>query len=123
MLRQLKLLPSRLWLGLRSRQAGSDEAASDEPDLKRRLLLAGGLAAIGVTAAGIGLTVGSDDAEAGHGRRRSRRWGHHGLYRLRRRRRRRYRHGRWRSDQYGYDGYGVYAPPPVYGGPSIILSF
>ena len=126
MFKKLSLLPSQLWLGIFSKAAGSDESVAEGTDLRRRMLLGGGLAALGVTAAGLGLTVGSDEAEAGHGRRRSRRWGHHGRYGRRRRRRRR-RHRRWRSNRYGYGGYGAYAPRPYYGGgyggPAIILDF
>ena len=85
-----------------------------EADAVRRALLLGGVAAVAVVAAGVGF---SDEAEAHHGRRRSRRW----RRRRRRRRRhrrwrsRRWRHRRWRSRRRYYD--------PYYGGPSIILEF
>ncbi|MEM1198036.1 MAG: hypothetical protein AAGI06_01895 [Pseudomonadota bacterium] len=93
-------------------QTDKDRGATDG---LRRALLLGGVATVAVVAAGVGF---SDEAEAHHGRRRSRRWRRrrrrHG-----RRRSRRWRRRRWRRRRRYYDPYY----DPYYGGPSIYLEF
>ncbi len=96
---KLTELKQRVLLWLRARLGGAGADGSEATDPSRRMLIAGGLAALAVAVAGVTL---STPAEAHHGRRRSRRWRRRRRRRHRRWRSRRWRHRRWRSRRRRY---------------------
>ncbi len=93
---RLTELKERVIQWLRACFGADGTELSDTPNAGRRMLLAGGLAAVAVVVAGVSL---STPAEAHHGRGRSRRWRRRRRYR---RRHRRWRSRRWRRRRYYY---------------------